>query len=130
MPYEVSEYMEGRVIYMRGEGIITVQDLQMAAEEIATYLQQVSPQVVHLFHNGLTIVELPIDVVAASKAAQVALQQPNLGWVIHVSDKGFVNFIASVVAQAAKVRFSAFEDEDDAWQFLRSRDESLEEFIQ
>jgi len=130
MPYEVSPHMQGRVVYVRGEGNITVQDIQMAAEKIADYMQQANPQSAHIFHNALAIDQMPIDITGVSKAAQTALQPTNLGWVIHVSDKGYINFLASVVTQVAGVRFRPFEDEDDAWQFLLSQDESLQESTQ
>lgn len=52
--------------------------------------------------------------------------EPNLGWVILISDNRVVRFLTEAVMQTYKTRFRAFGLESEAIAFLKQMDESLQ----
>ena len=59
------------------------------------------------------------------RSATSCLREPNIGWLVVVTDEAMKRFFATVISQVARVRFRSFATFEEACQFLNNADKTL-----
>lgn len=130
MGYEVSWYIEGRIVQAIFTGEITFQEAEVASELTAQYIQNGQPPLVHLIADTTRLERFPTNLNLLNRSASKHLWQPKLGWTIVISTNSTTRFISGIITQVARVRFRMFPTLEDGLAFLEDQDSSLTELIQ
>jgi hypothetical protein len=123
MPYELTWYVEKRVIFQRLYGEITFSELRQMSDE-ANALVRSGTRFVHLLVDLQEVTKYPTNV---KDASGVINMEPgdNLGWTLVVTPNTVLRFLGSMMGQLARQRVNTFRTWEDALQFLSSRDDSI-----
>ena len=128
MPFEVSWYIENRVIYTRGYGVITLDDLADASQLITQeYLSQGTP-LIHEIVDLRDMEHIPSNLHKISNVLTY-IKHPDYGWTIFVNTNRVMNFIGPMLAKIARIRFRMFDDLDEGLAFLAEQDSSLTGYL-
>lgn len=130
MGYEVSWYIEGRIVQAIFTGEMTLQETEVASELTAQYIQNGQPPLVHLIADTTQLERFPTNLNLLNRSASKHLWQPKLGWTIVISTNSTTRFISGIITQVARVRFRMFPTLEDGLAFLEDQDSSLTELIQ
>lgn len=130
MGYEVSWYIEGRIVQAIFTGEMTLQETEVASELTAQYIQNGQPPLVHLIADTTQLERFPTNLNLLNRSASKHLWQPKLGWTIVISTNSTTRFISGIITQVARVRFRMFPTLEDGLAFLEDHDSSLTELIQ
>lgn len=125
MPYEFSWYIEGRVIFTRAYGVITLEDLRQGNARWTEILDNADAELIHSLVEMTDVEKYPTSVFQMGDT-QSYLKHPKLGWVVAYGLKGtVVNFIISVLTQVSRAQIRVLESHDDAIAYLRKVDKTL-----
>jgi hypothetical protein len=123
MPQQISWYQEGRIIYDRFEGVVTLNDVREANDSAIALIRAGTPPV-HDIVDGLNISKPPFDIKALS-AATTFFAEPNLGWVIYINRSPVLAFLGSLASKVYSGRFKVVHSLDEALATLHQLDPSL-----
>jgi hypothetical protein len=129
MGYEVSWYVEGRIVQATFTGEMTLQEAELASELTAQYIQKGQPPSVHLIADTTRLERFPTNLNLLNRSASKHLWQPKLGWTIVISTNSTTRFISGIITQVARVRFRMFPTLEDGLAFLEDQDSSLAELL-
>jgi hypothetical protein len=129
MGYEVSWYIEGRVVKATFTGEMTIQETESASEMTAQYIQEGQPPCVHLIADTTQLERFPTNLNLLNRSSSKHLWQPRIGWTIVISTNSTTRFISGVITQVARVRFRMFPTLEEGLVFLADQDKTLLEFI-
>jgi hypothetical protein len=130
MGYEVSWYIEGRIVQAIFTGEMTLQEAESASELTAQYIQDGQPPLVHLIADTTRLERFPTNLNLLNRSASKHLWQPKLGWTIVISTNSTTRFISGIITQVARVRFRMFPTLEDGLAFLEDQDTSLTVLLQ
>jgi hypothetical protein len=129
MGYEVSWYIEGRVVKATFTGEMTIQETESASEMTAQYIQEGQPPSVHLIADTTQLERFPTNLNLLNRSSSKHLWQPRIGWTIVISTNSTTRFISGVITQVARVRFRMFPTLEEGLVFLADQDKTLLEYI-
>jgi hypothetical protein len=123
MPYEVKWLVEGRVIYQRLYGTITLEEYQEVQKLGQVLFDQRKPPVIHTL----------VDVMKLEKSPSIGeimrLPHPKnpegMGWMVLSIENALFRFIGSVVAQFVVKNFKLTRNLEEACAFLNHMDSTL-----
>jgi len=124
MPYELSWYVEERIVYGRIWGNINIDTVYSASDDLIKYLGLGKP-LVHLFLDDSQVTAFPSNFYAVRGAATF-LTHENLGWSVMVGETNFIRqFILPMVTSIARVRYRRYHTFDEGLAFLKEQDQSI-----
>lgn len=127
MPYQVSWYIEQRVVFSSAFGNATIEDVHNLNHDIQTYVRSGQP-LVHVICDLKNIEKFPTNVAGMRKSLE-QMEHDRMGWVI-VCGAGnpLLRFIASVITQFVipNVRLRMFDTVQQGIEFLHEHDATLE----
>jgi hypothetical protein len=127
MAYEVSWYIEGRVIFSRFSGDVTIDDLDQVNKLVIEFLDSSASNAVHHLSDATGIDSHPNNAFALQNS-QSYLKHSRLGWVVVYGVKNkTLNFLSALVTQVLKVRVRMLASHDEAVTFLQQVDKTLPE---
>lgn len=131
MPFDISWYKDGHIIYIEYYGDVTLEDKQLGAEAECAYLDQATVPLVHVLLDMTNQMSSPTDIKEIQKALDKALIHPKKGWTLAFGkdDFGMDTFVNSVVTQARSARYRTFVTFEETLEFLVYVDSSLSELI-
>jgi hypothetical protein len=123
MSYKLQWVSENRLSYVHVWGDYNLQELKDSSEEVQAWVANGTPLVHHIadFRDMETY---PTNLAQILKSVPF-MQEPNLGWVIILSDNRMVKFLSSMATGVSKARFRTFSNLEDALVFLAERDSTL-----
>jgi hypothetical protein len=125
VPIEVSWYVQGRVIYKRYYGVLTIGDLQASNALVAEYVASGKP-LVHIIVNSQDVTKHPYSLKDInSTIPRTKSFHDGLGWTVMVSTHYIHRFMGQMASQMTRARFQTAVSLDEALQFLSSVDDSL-----
>lgn len=126
MPTDTQWYVEGRVIYTRVTGDITMEDVIAMNARTVELLKQGTPLIHHIV-NVEQMTSFPLKLAELTKAVQFV---PEMGWLLIVGTiHPIIRFFGSIITQVSKARFRTFEKEPDALHFLWDVDVTLDKAL-
>lgn len=123
MAYEISWYEQGRVIFQRMYGSVTLHELRQITEEVIGYVHSGTP-LVHLVVDMTRMEEFPFDLSQISATLREDLS-PMLGWTIIISKNSLVVTMSRLILQLKRVRFRVVTSREEAFAFLAEKDTTL-----
>lgn len=127
MPYQVSWYVEQRVIYCRAYGVASVEDIHHLNHETQSYVRAGQP-LVHVLCDLKGLTKYPTNI-AGMRQSLEQMDHERMGWVIVCgAGNALVRFIASLITQfiIPNVRLRMFDTLEEGIDFLREHDVTLE----
>jgi hypothetical protein len=130
MPYQVSWYVEQRVILCSATGVVTSEDIHHMNHDTQTYVRAGQP-LVHVLCdlNGLT--KYPTNI-AGMRQSLEQMDHERMGWVIVCgAGNALLRFVASLITQfiIPNVRLRMFDTLEQGIDFLREHDSTLENLM-
>ena len=119
MSIEISWHIQNKLTYLKIIGIIELDDMRSAMQQLPSYFDESDEQLVH----NLLDVRFGENVVKSLKdrieVIRPVLEHPKCGWVVLVGQTNPVaNFLASTSAQIFKARFRSFKTAEEGVAFL------------
>ena len=127
MPYQVSWYVDQRVIYCSAFGIATIEDIHGLNHEVQTRVREGQP-LVHVVCDLKNIEKFPTNIAGMRKSLE-QMDHERMGWVIVVgAGNALLRFVASLITQFVipNVRLRMFDTFEQAIDFLHEHDVTLE----
>jgi hypothetical protein len=125
MGYEISWYIQGRVVQAVFTGTITSEEAAAASAMTAQYIQDGDLPLVHLIADTTRLERFPTNLNLLNRSASKHLWQPKLGWTIVISTNSTTRMISGIITQVARVRFRMFPTLSEGVQFLTDQDATL-----
>lgn len=125
MPYDVSWYIERRVVSTVLTGDLSLRDAEAASLATSEYILKGQPPKVHLIADTTHLQKFPTNLSLINGEASHHLRSPLLGWTIVISSSTATRFVSSVMTQVARVRFRMFATWDQSIAFLLQQDSAL-----
>ena len=79
---------------------------------------------VHLFIDVTAVGKVPTNLNQMKKSMDI-LNNPNLGWAVLIGANPVARFLASVISQVMKIRFTIVSAMDEALTFMARQDTTL-----
>lgn len=126
MAHEIGWLVDGRVIYQRYYGVVTLDELVDASGAVGALVDDgVCP--VHTLIDIVGLKEYPGAIGEIRRALRDARFDARLGWLVLVGVHPIPRYIASVVIQVTGLRFRLFDTFEEGLHFLATHDETLDE---
>ena len=123
MPYDVLWFVEGRIVFVRMEGVSTPEEAYSFDQEIKPYFDSAQAPEVHLIFDIRGLTQLP-NIKTLSRFQWP--KHPANGWVVsYPKSNPFINLITSIVAQLFKARYCQFDTFEETLDFLQQVDSTL-----
>ncbi|MFN8373033.1 MAG: hypothetical protein U0694_09170 [Anaerolineae bacterium] len=122
MPFKVSWYIP-RVAWCYVWGTYTAEELKDSAAQ-GQELVRVGTPLVHDLIDMRHMIEYPKNLRDIIQLTPI-FKEPNLGWVVVLTDDKMVRFLSHAVTSISKVRLRTFTDPQEALDFLARMDETL-----
>lgn len=123
MPYDVTWYVEGRVVYSRMWGTITVDDFRDYMTTLFGYFDNSNALLVH---NLLDSRHVTVGLSLRQIVGVVRKPHPRMGWNLEINpNAGTVRIITDMVTQLMGIRNHTFDNLEQALDFLKARDETI-----
>lgn len=123
MPYELKWHYPQRILLFRLYGDVTLEDVRLALLELGNWGDQGTAPMYTIAHT-LDVTSFPTNLNEIRKIAYLE-RHPNIVWTVLVSRNKLINFIASVFTQLSGTTFRAFDNIDDALEFIALKEPSL-----
>lgn len=123
MGYSVTWYVPQRVYIVHIYGDIGLEEYQ-AGIDTSTEFVRAGVRPVHAIIDARQITKFPVQMKAVVQSSGV-FREPNLGWVLVLTDNLVVKFLTSVISQLSETRYKIFSHPEEALTFLYSRDVTL-----
>ena len=123
MPFEITWYEKDRIVNARAVGNLSLEEIDAANRRIIELVNQgLSP--VHLFIDVGSVGKVPTNLNQMKKSMEI-LNNPKMGWAILIGANPVARFLASVISQVMKIRFSIVSTMEEALTFLARQDTTL-----
>lgn len=116
-------YIPDQIIHVSYIGAMTAQHLQASSDELTAMLCSVDGTV-HIIADMTHVTDYPKNLKQITKLIQV-VNEPNIGWVISVSNNPMLDFFTQIVAQLANIRFKTVTSGQAARAYLAVKDPTL-----
>ncbi len=123
MTFTVTWHVPNRLYLVRIAGDLTLDELRDGLERTRAFVRAGEPPV-HTIIDLRQLGSQPRNLPEIIKASSV-LREPNLGWVMILSNDPFSQFVASVVSQITGARFKIFQDSAAVIEHLKQVDSTL-----
>ncbi|PJF39727.1 MAG: hypothetical protein D6737_18295 [Chloroflexi bacterium] len=127
MPFEVSWYLENRVVLVQPKGMMASADMAEMNTEILKLIhagRDAGTDKVHTIIDVRALQRMPVNISGLSDTLK-HVKDPAQGWIIMVGAKSSIRFLARIVSQIARADFCAVETFDDGIATLQRLDASL-----
>jgi hypothetical protein len=127
MPYQVSWYVDQRVVYCRAFGNASIEDIHDFNHETQLYVRAGQP-LVHVLCDLKNLDKFPTNIAGMRKSLE-QMDHERMGWVIVCgAGNALLRFIASLITQfiIPDVRLRMFDTVEQGVEFLREHDATLE----
>jgi len=127
MPYSLEWVVEKRVYLMRFYGDFTLEELKQANQDAIAWIRQ-GPEglLFHIILDTLDLQKHPMTLKAVAGDSMTGFRkEPNLGWVLLITESKFISFLASITTQLTSNRFRPVSTFDEAVAFLREQDQTI-----
>lgn len=128
MAYQISWFIEKRVLYCRYSDFINIEQLNQVVVKSRTYYETgIAP--IHTILDFIHVQDLDFSFKAAlnDPGAAEYFKNPKLGWTIYVAqkDSNFYHLVASFLEKQFEAKIAIVENLDMAHQFLIQKDKNL-----
>ena len=125
MPYTMRWLVDKRVVLTEFEGGITADDLREFVAELKQYISEGTPLVHHISNSHqIKKVEMSLGTLRSVAGAAAVIGQ--LGWQIDINTNPINKMFAGIGAQFAGIRSRTFATMDEAIEFLKGNDVTLQ----
>lgn len=128
MPFQVSWYVEKRIVYGHYYGEITIEELTEATAIIYDYLEQTEAPA-YLIVDTTDVTRHPYSL-ASLKQALGRDRHPNLAWTLGVTPNKMVRMMSGMLNQMARMQAKHFTKLEEALEFLQRLDKTLPDLSQ
>lgn len=125
MPFNTFWIYEPRVTCGHFYGQISIEEIYEANAVAIERIRMGTPPV-HVIVNTLEIEKIPTSLRAVQELIAYT-REPNLGWIIYVSNNRLISFFNSVVSQLSTAKFLTVDTVEEALSTLQKLDSSLPE---
>lgn len=125
MSYTVSWLIENRVIQVKNEGILTLEDLRAEDREVQAFLESGTAPI-HIISDNTQLDRIPQGI-SAMKETLEGLRHPNIAWVVNIqSSNHIIRYLATVIARIMGVHFTQVSTMDEAIAFICKHDATVD----
>ncbi len=129
MTYEISWYIERRVVSAVLTGDLSLRDAEAASLMTSEFILKGRPPLVHLIVDTTQLGKFPTNLSLINGEASHHLRNPLIGWTVVISSSNATRFVSSVMTQVARVKFRMFATWDQSIGFLLKQDSTLQELM-
>ncbi len=122
MSTQVIWRLEGRIIYVKLSGVVTIEELVETANTIAALIPA-EDNYVHTIADMRDMSEFPKQI--KHLAAVIPQLRRGSGWLLLVTQNIFFRFLATTIATMASRHMRVFDDPQAALDYLQQADDSL-----
>jgi len=126
MAHEIGWFVDGRVIYQRFYGAVTLEELAEASRAVREFVTEGTAPV-HGLIDITAVHQHPTSPAEIRRALRDLRFDPRRGWIIVIGVDPITRYLASVVFQLLGLRFRTLDTFDEALHFLALHDETLDE---
>lgn len=130
MPYQISWYVDKRIILAEFTGELTLPEAEEASGKVTIFVEYGEPPLVHLIADATGMEKFPTQLSLLNGDASRHLRNPNLGWTIVISSNAMTRFVSSILTQVTRVRFRVFASLEEGLAFLAEQDSTLRPLIE
>lgn len=123
MPVTIDWYIENHILLTTYAGDVTIEDIKQQYEEGIALSESVDTPLVHLIVELNDLTSFPKRI--ADYKSVAGEKARNSGWVVLVGDNKMIRFIASIVSQFMKTRYTYVSTREEALSYIQERDPSV-----
>ena len=123
MPVTIDWYIENHVLLVIYSGDVTIDDIRQQYEKGIALSESVNTPMVHLIVELDNLQSFPKRI--ADYKSVAGEKAKNSGWVILVGENKMIRFIASIVSNVMKTRYTYVSTREDALAYIQERDSSV-----
>jgi hypothetical protein len=125
MAYKVAWYIEGRVLYIHGPDVLSLETISQINDDAIQYLDTGTSRI-HLVVDARSVRVMPHNLVELRKVSRL-MDHFLIGWIAVITSDPVVSFLASAIPQMLTRSHSrVVSDFDDAIAFLKETDPSID----
>jgi hypothetical protein len=124
MPHSIKWYVEGQIIFVRFQGVMTVEDVQKCLDSVLPFYDQAASAQVH------NLIDVRYITSSLSQVELIKLIQktphPRMGWTVQIDpNQTLIRHLTNVLSQLFSIRSRSFNSFDEGLTFLASQDETI-----
>jgi hypothetical protein len=123
MSYEISWYHEKRVLLVRIQGELTLEDMRQCSDAIYETLD-LGTAPTHVIADLREIGHFPASLIALKNAARY-LTHPKIGWIVVIGGPMLAQMFAGILTRTTRINYHAAKTIEEAIQLLFEADPSL-----
>ena len=124
MPFRIEWFVEGRVIYIVNEGLLTAEDLHQQNNTISAMLDSGTPPI-HIITNNTRLAQIPNRLQVLTGELR-GLRHPSIGWMIFITSRNrVVRFLYRTLTRIFLLRYEQATSLEEALKILHEKDNTL-----
>jgi hypothetical protein len=124
MPYSIQWYIEGQVLFIRFQGVMTVPEMQTYVETLLPFYETTTEKQVHAIIDARYITK-SLSLIDLIKVLHKP-PHPRMGWNIQVDENHtWMRPVTNVVTQILNIRNRSCNTFDEGFTFLAAQDKSI-----
>jgi hypothetical protein len=128
MPHQHQWLIPNHIIIGRNMGDLTIEDIEDSTQALVNMLNSSSRPLVHVLIDLTELESHPNKLKPLAESSKAIFNHPKLGWLLLYGNLNrFSKFLAQMFAQLSHIRFRIFTTDEEAIEFLKSVDVTLEE---
>lgn len=125
MTFEISWFVENRIIFAKASGKMTVEELRVASDKVVKMLEASDASLVHILSDESDLESFPISVKALNEVVGF-MRHPKMGWMLlYPSDNNISKSLSNILAGVTKMWIRRFASQQEALEFLVLVDSTL-----
>lgn len=116
MPYNISWWSEGEVLYLKLYGHLTLDDLEQVTQKSLEYLEA-SSTIIHAITDATDVESTPSNIPTLLRKMNAG-QHRNSGYTIIITSNKLITFIANTLLQVLKMQVRIVQTKEEAQKIL------------
>lgn len=126
MPVRISWYLPERIVYIKVEGILTLDQMHDANVFHVRLMDSASHNLpIYFIADTLSIIRSPQSIFGVQDAARPLITHPQFGCLVDVHNKAMVWTVSFIISKLFNLCWQGVEALDDALAFLEGMDKTL-----
>jgi hypothetical protein len=125
MPSELRWIVEGRVLYSRYYGVVTMDTMRNGADSFVNFLDNADVPKVHVIYDNTQQTKGPTNIMQIRQVSKPVFEHPKIGWNVVITPHPLNKFLTSMLMQAYKVQWRAVNSYQEAVEFLQGLEHDL-----
>lgn len=116
---------EGKVLYSRYYGVVTLDTMRAGANAFVEFMDATDASQVHVIYDNTQQTKGPTNVVEIRRVSRPVFEHPKIGWNVVITPHPLNKFLTSMLMQAYKVHWRAVNSYEEGIAMLQGIEPGL-----